>query len=432
MRPSHQRREQQQRKDEEQKKGCCMSFCSCFSIRKKPTTAGERSPLVKKGGPLDGAHPSQDYEDIASLSTKQDLDDHGVEIVAPKAQHSSHHHQQQQREHYCEEDFELVRRLGKGGFGEVFLAKHKSTGQFFALKTMDKTLIESDRQMDAYIERDIMNKLHHPNVLCLHGTFQSPTHLFYLMDFCAGGDMVHFLDRVPESRVCLPTARNWAAQTWLAVTFMHANGIIYRDLKPENILLTREGSLIMADFGLSKQFGDQQELLSAGAASIVGSPYYIAPEILDAHNNGNYAQSVDWWSFGIFVYRLIYGRNPFNGKTKRQLFDAIRHDPVSFPQHPRIPGDRDVRDLISRLLVKDPAHRITSMEISSHPFFTDVNWGELADGRIPVPIEWKRPPSAEELARGAERERLEPKVSNHTAPGQYPRFSADKQGAALN
>jgi serine/threonine protein kinase len=182
----------------------------------------------------------------------------------------------------------------------------------------------------------------------------------------------------------------------LAILCLHEHGVIYRDSKPENILLSAEGHCALADFGLSKDFnkeaaeGPEQELR---ANSFVGSPFYVAPDVL---KQKEYSQAVDFWSFGILLYRMLCGRCPFNGKNMKEVFDNILYSELRFPSSVTLAPE--AKDLISRLLIKDAAKRIKGPEVKGHPFWADMSFDDVMKKKVRPP-HWTPLPPPEEVIR---------------------------------
>ncbi|MES1922463.1 hypothetical protein MHBO_003978, partial [Bonamia ostreae] len=170
------------------------------------------------------------------------------------------------------------------------------------------------------------------------------------------------------------------AQTLLALGHLHKNGVFYRDLKPENILLDEHGYICLTDFGLSKIF-DQIE--DNEASTFCGTPEYLAPEIIERQN---YTKSVDWWSLGILVYETMVGYPPFYNKDTNEMYKMIQSAEVKYPKF----LSKVAKDLISRLVEKDPKNRLGSgpsdaEEIMSHEFFKDVNWEMMLKKKLRPP-----------------------------------------------
>lgn len=329
------------------------------------------------------------------------------------------------------DDFEEVEVLGKGSFARVVLVRRRNNpSQFYAMKVIDKkTILEHKRTRDAFIERDVMRRLPHPYLLHLFFTFQTDHKLFFVVDYMPGGDLDKYLNSQPNKAVDLQTTQLYAAQVFLALKFLHRNGVIYRDLKPENILLSHAGHCILADFGLSKDFGSQVDQMQA--QSFVGSPFYVAPDVL---RQKDYTNAIDYWSFGILVYRMLYGRAPFSGKTMKEVFDNIMTKDYTFPAG--VPGDEGARDLISKLLVKDPLRRAGAAEVEASPFWNGLSLADVEAVKI-LPPRWVPLPPTEQLVaqRAAAKSgqaavpptsSSAPAAVTHTQPGAAPLTAAQQ------
>jgi len=189
------------------------------------------------------------------------------------------------------DDFEILNfKIGEGGFAKVMKVRHTKTKHIYACKVLSKRLLLDERQVvNIFIERGILIRLRHPFVVSLQYAFQTNDKLFFVMDYCAGGDFFHYLQQ--NHSFSEPVTRFYAAEICLALEALHNCDIIHRDLKPENILVTEEGHLKITDFGLSKWGGNRrhQELR---AQTFLGSAPYLAPEILDL-NSKEYTKAVD-------------------------------------------------------------------------------------------------------------------------------------------
>eukprot|EP01004_Peranema_trichophorum_P004428 NODE_3351_length_1367_cov_26.252412_g2916_i0.p1 GENE.NODE_3351_length_1367_cov_26.252412_g2916_i0~~NODE_3351_length_1367_cov_26.252412_g2916_i0.p1 ORF type:complete len:400 (+),score=47.54 NODE_3351_length_1367_cov_26.252412_g2916_i0:51-1250(+) len=283
------------------------------------------------------------------------------------------------------DDFEILGDIGKGQFGQVYLVKKLDNGKQYAMKTVDKmSLLDSGRVEQLFSERSVLKRSNHPFIIHLHYTFQSTHRLFFVMDYFPGGDFGHVLEtlgRVPEDQ-----ARVCAGEVWTALQYLHDNNIIYRDLKPENILIGRDGHLCLTDFGLSKDF----ELTSSKEGrcdSFVGSPFYIAPEIL---RHIPYGEAVDWWSFGVLLFRMAAGRVPFKAQAYRQLFSNILNKEPDFKTQP--PLSDTIKSLLVSLLQKEESKRINGQGVKDHAFFEGIDWEKLKAKRLPPPVLVKSSP----------------------------------------
>jgi RAC serine/threonine-protein kinase len=178
-----------------------------------------------------------------------------------------------------------------GSFGKVFLAREKATNTMYALKVLKKEYIIRKNQVEhTRTERSVLGYVNHPFIVGLNMAFQTPDQLFFVLDYCAGGELFFHLGKV--GRFTEERAKFYAAQIILALEYVHSLDIVYRDLKPENVLIDQLGNVRLTDFGLSKEGVSDH---STGANSFCGTPEYIAPEVLLRQGHG---RAVDWWSLG--------------------------------------------------------------------------------------------------------------------------------------
>uniref|UniRef100_A0A0E0GYU2 non-specific serine/threonine protein kinase n=1 Tax=Oryza nivara TaxID=4536 RepID=A0A0E0GYU2_ORYNI len=281
--------------------------------------------------------------------------------------------------------FKPVKPLGCGDTGSVHLVELQGSGELFAMKAMDKSvMLNRNKVHRACIEREIYALLDHPFLPTLYTSFQTPTHVCLITDFCPGGELFAVLDRQPMKIFREECARFYAAEVVIGLEYLHCLGIIYRDLKPENILLQADGHIVLTDFDLSflttskphviknstslKRRRSQEFLPptfvsepSTPSNSFVGTEEYIAP--------GIQVQSIGGLS-------MLYGRTPFRGKNRKKTFYNILHKDLTFPSS--IPVSLAAKQLIHGLLQRDPSNRIGSNaganDIKQHSFFQDINW----------------------------------------------------------
>jgi len=228
----------------------------------------------------------------------------------------------------------------------VFLVTKKDNGKLFAMKCLRKDMIKQRNQKEhTTTEREILGDVDSPFIVQLRYAFQTPERLYMVMDFINGGEL--FFHLRSSSRFSEQRAKFYAAEVLLALEYIHGLGIIYRDLKPENILLDSEGHIKLTDFGLSKQFFDEEANGENKTFSVCGTPEYLAPEIL---KQTGHDKAVDFWSFGALLYEMLSGAPPFYSKNRDQMFRNILTRPVEMKSH----FSWQSVDLLKKLLQVDP------------------------------------------------------------------------------
>jgi ribosomal protein S27AE len=216
------------------------------------------------------------------------------------------------------DDFDLLKVVGQGGFGKVFLCRkltHPNKGEAFAMKVLKKQHVLSSGLVNTTMaERRILTEISHPFVVKLHYAFQSETKLYLVMDYLSGGSLAFHLRR--RRKFHEDWARFYAAEVAAAIAHLHSVNIIYRDAKLENVLMDHEGHVRITDFGLSKVGVSGLK----GATTFCGTAAYIAPELLKGNT---YGKAADWWSFGILLYEMIGGKPPYYHRNRDIMFQTI-------------------------------------------------------------------------------------------------------------
>ncbi|KAI3471966.1 hypothetical protein Pfo_028654 [Paulownia fortunei] len=339
--------------------------------------------------------------------------------------------------------FNLLKKLGSGDIGTVYLAELIGTNCPFAIKVMDNEFLAKRKKMPrAQTEREILRMLDHPFLPTLYAQFTSDNLSCLVMEFCPGGDLHVLRQKQPGRYFPEQAARFYVAEVLLALEYLHMLGIVYRDLKPENIMVREDGHIMLTDFDLSLRCSVNPTLvkssslgiepprisgpcagsncidpfctgpsckvscfsprllpatararkLKADAAaqarslpqlvaeptearsnSFVGTHEYLAPEIIKGEGHGS---AVDWWTFGVLLYELLYGKTPFKGAGNEETLASVVLQNLKFPDTPIV--SFQARDLIRGLLVKEPENRLGTetgtAEIKRHPFFEGLNW----------------------------------------------------------
>ncbi|GER54949.1 protein kinase [Striga asiatica] len=360
--------------------------------------------------------------------------------------------------------FRLLKKLGCGDIGSVYLSELCGTSCYFAMKVMDKSSLASRKKLlRAQTERDILQSLDHPFLPSLYTHFETDKFSCLVMEFCPGGDLHTLRQRQPGKHFSEQAVKFYVAEILLALEYLHMLGIVYRDLKPENVLVREDGHIMLSDFDLSLRctvsptlikssttldhpnpiscihpsscvgpttcFGPRRskkdhdleiaislisshsyaslhhqvsplpELMAepteARSMSFVGTHEYLAPEIIKGEGHGS---AVDWWTLGIFMYELLFGKTPFKGSGNRATLFNVVGQPLRFPESSPVVSFA-ARDLMRGLLVKEAKNRVAykrgATEIKQHPFFDGVNWALI---RCATPPEVPRPVVVERVA----------------------------------
>merc|ERR1712232_1180632 len=240
----------------------------------------------------------------------------------------------------------------------------------FAMKMLRKENVIKRNQVEhTKTERNVLEAVSHPFIVVLHYAFQTPKKLYFVLEFCSGGELFYHLSRA--GRFSESRCRFYASELLLALAYLHSLNIIYRDLKPENVLLDIDGHAKLTDFGLSKE-GIEDNF---SAKSMCGTPEYLAPEILDKRGHG---KGVDWYSLGALTYEMLTGLPPFYTRDREKLFERIRRSELSYPSY----ISPVAKSLLVSLLALDPAKRLgggpgDGDEVKSHPFFAGIDWAAV-------------------------------------------------------
>ena len=273
-------------------------------------------------------------------------------------------------------DFTLMTTVGKGSFGKVIQVRKKDSGEIFAMKVLKKDHVVKRKQIEhTMTERRILENIRHPFIVSLRYAFQTSQKLYMVFDYFNGGELFHYLST--QGRFKPERARFYGAEITLAIEHLHSLNIVYRDLKPENLLLDSEGHIKVADFGLSKE-----NVTDNDVKSFCGTPEYLAPEIIQRQQ---YGKAVDWWSFGTLLYEFITGLPPYYDRNRQDMYKKILRAPLKFPGF----VDDDARDLLTKLLERDPTQRAgyeSTDVIKNHPYYSSISWDRLYNKAMEPPF----------------------------------------------
>ena len=277
------------------------------------------------------------------------------------------------------DDFTLIRVIGKGSYGKVMLVRHKRDGAVYAMKTLRKENVVKRNQIEfTKTERNVLGTTSHPFIVQLFYAFQTPKKLYFILEFCPGGELFFHLSRA--GRFSEARCRFYAQELILALEYLHSKDIVFRDLKPENVVLDFDGHCRVTDFGLSKEGVTD----SIQTRSMAGTPEYLSPELLDRLPHG---KPVDWYTLGALCYEMLTGLPPFYTKDREKLFERIRKAELPYPAY----LSPEARSLLERLLQRDPNFRLGSgpgdaEEVKQHPFFAGTDWQAVYEKRYVPPF----------------------------------------------
>ncbi|EEB09394.1 AGC/NDR protein kinase Sid2 [Schizosaccharomyces japonicus yFS275] len=310
----------------------------------------------------------------------------------------------------CHGDFQTITQVGQGGYGSVWLARKNDTKEIVALKVMSKAVLQkTDEVRHVLTERDILTNANSPWLVKLLYAFQDPDNIYLAMEFVPGGDFRTLLSNSGVLRD--HHAKFYATEMFLAVDALHQLGYIHRDLKPENFLVDATGHIKLTDFGLSSGFLSKRKIESMKvklqevkhiavpertmherrqvfrtllaqdpvyAHSVVGSPDYMAPEVLRGEN---YNYTVDYWSLGCILYECLSGFPPFSGSNVNETWSNLKNWEKCF-QRPHYTDPRDLEfnweddawDFVCTCIT-DASSRIRNIkQVKAHPYFGNVDW----------------------------------------------------------
>lgn len=323
------------------------------------------------------------------------------------------------------EDFDLVRELASGFIGRVYLARHKTTAEYFALKVMSQEGIIAQRQLErVFNEKKIHMLLSAKSsyqVVKIYNTFKDDTNIYLTLEY-QPADLFSLLNQMRGHVMPEKDSKFLAAVLVSALESMHDLGVVYRDLKPQNVLIDEVGYPMLTDFGFSKILslkGAEIPGLPPQTISFVGTPAYMAPELL---KRKYYSEAVDWWALGILMFEVLLGDVPFDdhGGNYDKLLRGINQGllfPADFPAL--------ARDFIERLLSSTPEERLGANgvdEVKAHPWLQDIDWTAIREKTVMSPLaQWIPKKTATPDTRNFDLYQLYEKSATVESPAVSPR-----------
>jgi len=281
-------------------------------------------------------------------------------------------------------DFELLKTLGKGGYGKVFQVRKitgSDAGKIYAMKVVKKAVIVTNQKDTEHTkaERNILEIIKHEFLVDLVYAFQTRQKLYLVLEYLPGGELFTYLEK--EGIFLEDSAGFYLAEIILALSHLHRGHVLYRDLKPENILLDAHGHVKLTDFGLCKEKIGYD---GAKAHTFCGTIEYMAPEVILRRGHDHAA---DWWSLGALMFDMLTGSPPFTGQNRKETFERIMRGKLVVPPY----ISDNAKDLLKKLLKRNPSHRLGSgpedaKAIMAHPFFKHIKWSDVPLRRLVPPF----------------------------------------------
>jgi aurora kinase A len=312
--------------------------------------------------------PLQDTGNVPSSSsiqqTKRDIASH--QPVKPAAsvganQFGAGYPKGNQGNRWKLEDFDIGRPLGKGKFGNVYLAREKGSKYIVALKVLFKSQLQK-AQVEHQLRREIeiQSHLRHTNILRLFGYFYDESRVYLILEFAPRGELYKSMQKMPKSRFDEARSSKYIRQMADALRYCHSKKVIHRDIKPENLLLDMKGDLKIADFGWSVHAPTSRR------ATMCGTLDYLPPEMIEGDMHD---EKVDLWSLGVLTYEFLVGKPPFEAETNNETYRKITRVEIQYPAH----VSEGARDLVNSLLKKNPEHRMPLDKVLEHPWIQQFN-----------------------------------------------------------
>lgn len=273
-------------------------------------------------------------------------------------------------------DFDKIKAVGTGAYGEVYLVRDKKTFTYHAMKVVEmQVVVERKHVKHLILEKKILQCVQFPFIVTLDVAFKDNLYLYFILPYVAGGELFTYIQKF--GNFSDEVSKFYASQVALAIEYLHHCEIVHRDIKPENILMNTNGYLQLCDFGFCK-------LIKKKTWTLCGTPEYLAPEVIMSKG---YSFAVDWWALGVLIYEMEAGHPPFFASDPNKLYEKVLEGQYKCPDN----MNTDCKSLLKGLLQVDPSKRLGSLkgavyDIKCHPWFSDICWQSILHQRVEAPF----------------------------------------------
>ena len=277
------------------------------------------------------------------------------------------------------EDFKILKIIGRGALGKVYLVQYKKTKEYYAMKSIKRDYISNENEINSVlIDKKILQNLNHTFLIGTKICFMTDERIYFIMNLINGESLFDYMRLNKNKKE--DQVKIYAAIIGLAIEYLHKNGIKYREITPDNIIIGKDGYLKIADFKMSKLFN-----LKDGLLLMKDNTEYLAPEIINS-NNTDYKPISDWWSYGIILYELLFDIPPYYNEDKNKIKEQITKNESRFPKVTNV--SKGAKELIKKLMNKNPGNRLGHSkgfdEIKNQEFFKGFNFDNLINKKLEV------------------------------------------------
>ncbi|KAF3322254.1 phosphoenolpyruvate carboxylase kinase [Carex littledalei] len=272
--------------------------------------------------------------------------------------------------------YEIGAEIGRGRFGVVYHAKSRFTGEVCAVKSVDKTLLGDslDRECaEMEGKLGLLAASGNDGVVQVHEVFEDENWIHIVMELCDGPDLLEWIQIRQGTPISEPEVAAVMTSLMLSLATCHRRGVAHRDIKPDNILFDSEGNVRLADFGSAASFTEERYM-----QGIVGTPYYVAPEVLRGEE---YGEKIDVWSAGVVMYVMLAGGvPPFGGESAQEVFESVLRSGLRFPSRLFAGVSPLAKDLLRRMICREVSRRFSAEQVLRHPWIVSGGGVRPLDG----------------------------------------------------